>query len=106
MGYEGPDDAVGHFMTIEVCAALSDRVIREKISLAKGSQLQQIRQLLEGSGELATAWDQAAGFSVFGEKRAPQSLLEEGDRVEILRPLRADPKEARRQRAKLKMRPV
>lgn len=93
-------------MTIEVCAVFPDRVIRKKISLVAESRLQEIRPLLESTCELAQAWDQAAGFAVFGEKRTLHSLLQEGDRVEILRPLQADPKEARRQRAKLKMRPV
>ena len=37
---------------------------------------------------------------VHGEIVSPQRLLATGDRVEIYRPLLADPKEARRRRAK------
>jgi len=36
---------------------------------------------------------------IFGQKASPDQVLREGDRVEIYRPLIADPKEVRRQRA-------
>jgi len=36
---------------------------------------------------------------IFGRKVSPEQLLRDGDRVELYRPLIADPKEARRQRA-------
>lgn len=38
-------------------------------------------------------------LGVFGQRRPPGWLLEEGDRVEIYRPLRLSPVEARRLRA-------
>lgn len=38
-------------------------------------------------------------YAVFGERVAHDALLHDGDRVELLRPLQADPKEARRRRA-------
>lgn len=38
-------------------------------------------------------------FAIFGQRAQPATPLREGDRVELLRPLIADPKEARRQRA-------
>lgn len=43
--------------------------------------------------------DQATGVAVFGVQATPQTPLHEGDRVELLRPLQVDPKEARRRRA-------
>jgi putative ubiquitin-RnfH superfamily antitoxin RatB of RatAB toxin-antitoxin module len=39
-------------------------------------------------------------MGVFGSLRKPEDRVEAGDRVEIYRPLIADPKQARRQRAK------
>jgi len=36
---------------------------------------------------------------IFGQKASPDQVLAPGDRVEIYRPLIADPKEVRRQRA-------
>lgn len=38
-------------------------------------------------------------LAVFGRPVTPASLLHDGDRIEILRPLAIDPKDARRQRA-------
>jgi len=39
-------------------------------------------------------------LGISGEKVSPECLLHEGDRVEILRPLAIDPREARRRRAR------
>ena len=41
----------------------------------------------------------AAAFGVWGKVRPPNHPLREGDRVEIYRALRADPKDARRRKA-------
>jgi putative ubiquitin-RnfH superfamily antitoxin RatB of RatAB toxin-antitoxin module len=43
--------------------------------------------------------DGISGYAIHGERAALASLLRDGDRVELLRPLQADPKEARRRRA-------
>lgn len=40
-----------------------------------------------------------AGYAVFGVRVSPQACLHDGDRLELLRPLVADPKESRRRRA-------
>ncbi len=40
-----------------------------------------------------------ARVGIFGQKAKLEQVLRDGDRVEIYRPLIADPKEARRQRA-------
>jgi len=59
--------------------------------------------------EAATVWDavRAAGwdedpevvaYAIFGQRVDGGAMLRDGDRVELLRPLQADPKEARRQR--------
>lgn len=39
------------------------------------------------------------GHAVFGVRATPETVLRDGDRVELLRPLLADPKESRRRRA-------
>ncbi len=52
----------------------------------------------------------AAGFAhasragIFGEQVPPGTRLTDGDRVEVYRPLRIDPREARRRRASKKKR--
>jgi putative ubiquitin-RnfH superfamily antitoxin RatB of RatAB toxin-antitoxin module len=50
---------------------------------------------------LASGFDQAGvdGYAVFGERATIDDVLSDGDRVELLRPLQMDPKEARRRRA-------
>lgn len=40
-----------------------------------------------------------AALGRFGKKIEPGTVLQDGDRVELLRPLALDPKEARRRRA-------
>ena len=40
-----------------------------------------------------------SGHAVFGERVGMGAVLNDGDRLELLRPLLADPKEARRRRA-------
>ena len=39
------------------------------------------------------------GVAIYGERAGPDTALRDGDRVELLRPLQADPKDARRRRA-------
>ena len=41
-----------------------------------------------------------AGYAIFGQTAKPATPLRDGDRVEVTRPLAADPKAARRARAK------
>ncbi|MEE7545765.1 RnfH family protein [Xanthomonas sp. Kuri4-1] len=43
---------------------------------------------------------QSVGLAVHGVVARPEQPLHEGDRVELLRPLLIDPKEARRRRAR------
>ena len=38
-------------------------------------------------------------YAIHGQRAAPDTPLRDGDRVELLRPLRADPKAVRRRRA-------
>ena len=42
----------------------------------------------------------ALRLGVYGAERDPRGEVRRGDRIEIYRPLRMDPKEARRQRAR------
>ena len=39
------------------------------------------------------------GYAVFGERAGLETVLRDGDRLELLAPLQLDPKEARRRRA-------
>jgi putative ubiquitin-RnfH superfamily antitoxin RatB of RatAB toxin-antitoxin module len=44
-------------------------------------------------------FEAALSYAIFGQHAKPGTPLRDGDRVELLRPLLADPKEARRKRA-------
>lgn len=45
------------------------------------------------------AMEGISGYAIHGERATATTTLHDGDRVELLRPLQADPKEARRRRA-------
>ncbi|WAC64131.1 RnfH family protein [Pseudoxanthomonas sp. SL93] len=44
--------------------------------------------------------EEASALAVHGVLVTPETVLNDGDRVEVLRPLQMDPKEARRRRAR------
>lgn len=47
---------------------------------------------------------QTSPLAIFSRSCGPDTVLRAGDRVEILRPLQVDPREARRQRARTQRR--
>jgi putative ubiquitin-RnfH superfamily antitoxin RatB of RatAB toxin-antitoxin module len=52
-----------------------------------------------GAEQLAIPWD-TAQVGVFGELRRRDELFADGDRIELYRPLRHDPRERRRERVR------
>jgi len=44
------------------------------------------------------------GYAIFGQRARPDTPLADGDRIELLRPLAADPKDLRRRRARARPR--
>ena len=68
-----------------------------------GTTLQQALALL--ATEIATMLhaDEAVATGVWGKVRPPHYVLRDGDRIEIYRALRADPKQARRARVEPKI---
>jgi putative ubiquitin-RnfH superfamily antitoxin RatB of RatAB toxin-antitoxin module len=86
-------------LRVEVVYALADGQELVALELAEGATA---REAAEASGIAARRGLAAAklALGIFGRRIAPEYLLRNGDRVEILRPLAADPKEARRNRAR------
>jgi hypothetical protein len=87
---------------VEVVYALCDTQALVELKVAPGTTA---RQAIEQSGLLRRfpQIDPACGtIGIFGKAAGADAVLKEGDRVEIYRPLIADPKEARRRRAKQK----
>lgn len=88
-----------HHATVEVVLALEDRQIAVTLQVEAGTTIEQairLADLQSQAGELDLA---RAAVGIFGCLRERDAPLADGDRVEIYRPLRADPKAARRQRA-------
>lgn len=81
-------------MRIEVVRAEPDRCLLVELDLAEGAT---VGDAVAASG---LPLDGIAGYAVFGVRAEPGTRLHEGDRVELLRPLLLDPKEARRRRAR------
>ncbi|MBX9446496.1 RnfH family protein [Dickeya chrysanthemi] len=84
---------------VEVVYALPDRQYLRPLTLEAGSTAE---QAIQASGLLALRPDIDLGVNKIGIFSRPAKLsdvLNDGDRVEIYRPLLADPKELRRQRA-------
>ena len=81
-------------MRVEVVRAWPDRHAGVRLELAESCDAAGAAQ---ASG-LLTA--DIAGYAVFGERITPQHVLRDGDRLELLRALELDPKEARRLRAR------
>lgn len=84
----------------EVAYALPDRQHVIALTLPPGSTAQ---DALIQSGLIGLYPGIAAGpvaIGIFGKVVTPQYLLQEGDRVEIYRPLAVDPRAARRARVK------
>jgi len=79
---------------VEVIRALGPTAIdRVALELPDGAR---VADALRRSGLDAP---ELAGIAVYGERVALDTLLHDGDRVELLRPLSVDPKQARRRRA-------
>ena len=76
---------------VEVVVARREGASIVPLSLPAGSR---VHDALEACGLRA----QAVG--VFGKRVDPGASLKDGDRVEVYRPLKLDPKEARRRRAR------
>ncbi len=85
-------------INVEVIYALPEQVHRVALKVTAGTTLMRAIQesgLLQRCPEIDLTMNKVG---IFGRLRDLDALLKEGDRVEIYRPLRADPKEARRQR--------
>ena len=86
-------------MKIEVVYALPHKTELVKLELPEGSTVQ---QALEASGLLAKYPEidvKKNKFGIYAKLAKADAALRDHDRVEVYRPLIADPKEVRKQRA-------
>ncbi len=90
---------MAEMLNVEVCYALPEKQELVRVKLPAGSTL---GQALEASGLLQKYPEidlKKNKFGVFAKLTKVDSVLRDLDRVEIYRPLIADPKEVRKQRA-------
>lgn len=90
-------------INVEFCCSLADRAYYQSLAVAKGTSAQalfdaQRAALIAELPELAELTLKLGIHSRLLEQPADYTL-QEGDRVEVYRPLIIDPKAARRQRA-------
>ena len=84
-------------IAVEIVYALPDRQVLRRILLPDGSTVEdaiRVSGLREAFPEMDTTH-----VGIHGEPVPVTTVLRDRDRVEIYRPLRADPKEVRRTRA-------
>lgn len=87
-------------LRIEIVYAEPQRAIEKSFRLAAGSRVADALRLAALDADFAGVdlWNSALG--IFGRATRADHALQDGDRLEIYRPLTADPKIARRARAK------
>ncbi|CTV97351.1 RnfH family protein [Escherichia albertii] len=86
-------------ITVEVAYALPERQYLQRVKLQEGAT---VEEAIRASGllELRTDIDLAKNkVGIYSRPAKLSDIVHDGDRVEIYRPLIADPKELRRQRA-------
>ncbi|HEU4374944.1 MAG TPA: RnfH family protein [Telluria sp.] len=89
-------------LTVTLCYATPAAEILRELRVAPGTTL---GEAISASGLLAElpGFDLATDpVGIFGKKKPLDTLLREHDRIELYRPLVADPKDSRRRRAQKK----
>lgn len=87
-------------ITVEVVYAAAGKQILRQVELAEGSTVKQAIDASEITGMLPAGAIDARHLGVFARRVAPDHIVQNGDRIEIYRPLMLDPMEARRRRAR------
>ena len=88
-------------MKVEVVYAMPDRAWSVMLELPSSASVGDAVELALAQKEFATLTDELdlAGYGIWGRQVGKDARLQEGDRVELLRPLEADPMSQRRARA-------
>jgi putative ubiquitin-RnfH superfamily antitoxin RatB of RatAB toxin-antitoxin module len=86
-------------MTVEVAYALPERQVILELQVPEGTSVLEAAQASGVTGKFEGIDLDNTKFGIFGKVVSPKQVLREGERVEIYRPLIADPKEVRKARA-------
>ena len=87
-------------LRVEIAYAEPQRAIVKILRLAPGSEVADAVRLAALDADFAGVDLANAAIGIFGKLTRNDHVLQDGDRIEIYRPLTADPKAARRARAR------
>jgi uncharacterized protein len=80
-----------------VVYALPERQWLWKVEAPEEATVHELLELARSQAQVAAPWDGEVG--IFGQRVDRAAVPRDGDRLELYRPLRSDPKESRRARA-------
>lgn len=84
---------------VSIVYATPQRLFRHELELPGGATVAEAIERSAIVAEAAIPAEHLAHVGIFGRAVERATILRDGDRVEIYRPLKVDPKEARRRRA-------
>jgi putative ubiquitin-RnfH superfamily antitoxin RatB of RatAB toxin-antitoxin module len=90
---------VAETINVEVVHARPDKQALLSVQVPAGTTVAEAIELSGIRQEFPDLEVDPGRLGIFSQKARPGDVLRDGDRVEIYRPLIADPKEARRRRA-------
>ena len=83
---------------VELTAAWPDRAIRVRLTLPQPVPIEALGSLIPPDKDWQAAWASRSGVARDGRLLESTDLVQHNDRLTLLRPLLADPKQARQQR--------
>lgn len=86
-------------IAVEVVLALPEQAFVVALEVVTGTTVLNAVERSRIADHLPSLVISECRFGVFGTLRAPETLVNVGDRIELYRPLSADPKSQRRRRA-------
>lgn len=89
-------------LQVQVCYARPGAIFLEDVRVAPGTTLEQAIRASTVLAQVPEIDLASCKVGIFGKIKSPDTLLRQRDRIEIYRPLVADPMEARRRRVEKK----
>jgi len=89
-----------HFIDVTIVYALPEKAWIKSLTIRRGGTPVDLIEQSQLSSDFPEIKLEQLKFGVYGKTVDENYLLEEGDRLEIYRPIKADPKEVRRDLAK------
>ena len=86
-------------LEIEIVYGLADRQVLKSMTVIEGTTVREAALQSSLEVEFPELDLQQAPLGIFGKVVKSETVLRDGDRIEVYRPLLIDPKEARRKRA-------